>query len=847
MDLRYEMYISPRYKFYRPMKNSEKKKTRLCINDLPSNWYSKIDKEQHWHYCGPMNNHIPPQGWKIHISSTIKETQKTLDIVSKILINRNTHFKFVMSSWDLFVKNSKYGDRSSSGKFITIYPATEYIFFTLVHELHQALSELERGPYILNDNRWLDGNVYFRYGAFIDMKMENGESGIFNQYGVLIPDERRPEYVVPDFVEVPLFIEEMEQQKESGFQISEDFDKYDIYEAIHFSNGGGVYKAKEISTGREVIIKEGRFQAGLDSQGNDAFNRLEVEYKALTKLENVAGVVRVLDFFKVWEHNYIVEEVASGQSLQSWVPLNYPFSGSNIDRLEYSKLCSKIISNLKDILEDIHNNNVGMGDLSPNNIIIDDMTMEIKLIDFETAGSVDETFNQGLQTPGFGTRNSKTRREADWFSFTRICYFLLMPIIPIQDISKYNEDKIKGWVKSVFGIDLSSLIPNRKQIKSNQGVPTFEYGFQNLEQIIEKVRLGIISHLHPSREQLIPGDIRQYESSGGMINILTGGFGVVMALHRTGGIDNATKKWVEKYSSDKYLKELDSGLFTGRAGIACLLYELGYTDRAKELINSTAITSDNDISITSGLAGHGLALLSFYSLEQDIFYLELAKKIADEIETIFNNNVEITSKDIDFIPKGLLDGWSGVSVFLCALYNCTKNEKWLSLAESAMMRELESCSLDSNGSLQVLDEMRLLPYLSSGGVGLSIALHILNKYSDKSIFKDKFLQTLGNVNNICSYNSGLFRGFASFLLFSSFINQECGIMDEKRTLSMIDTLQVYMVESEDKIMMPGDYGYKLSGDLFTGAAGVLLALDSVAGKSWRNCFPLINKSYQEIF
>ena len=848
MDFRYEMYVSPRYKFYRPMKSVEKQKTKLYVNELPINWYSKIDKEKHWHYCGPMNNYLPPQGWKIHISSTIQQAQKTLDIVSEILISRNTHFKFVMSSWDLFVKNSKYGDRSSSGKFITIYPATEYIFFTLVEELHRALYDLDRGTYILNDNRWLDGNVYFRYGAFIDMKTEEGESGIFDQYGKLIPDIRSPEFIVPDFLDLPKKIQDMENLKENGLQYSEKFSRYDIYEAIHFSNGGGVYKAREISTNQKVIIKEGRPQAGLDSMGNDAFNRIEIEYNALKKLKNVEGIVEVFDFFKAWEHNFVVEEVAQGTSLQNWLPQHYPFSGNKADRIAYVHNCLKIIDSLKDILEEMHNNGIGMGDLSPNNIIIDDATMTIKLIDFETAGSVDEKFEHGLQTPGFSSNHTKTRREADWFSFKRICYFILMPIMPIQDISEKNLYRIEKWIKSTFDVDVTEFFSVEKNIKRRINDSYVNYDIEDLDSIINKVRLGIISNLSYEKKQLIPGDIRQYETQGGMLNILTGGFGVLMSLNRTGGIDKEAKKWIEKFSSEKYLKTLDLGLFTGKSGIACILYELGYTERAKELIVDASNTESDDVSILSGLSGQGLALLSFYLLEKDLFYLQLAQKIGHKIKEIFESNVEISSKDIDFISKGLLDGWSGVSVFLCSLYKQTEDSMWLTLAEDAMMRELENCEIDSVGNLQVLDEMRLLPYLSSGAIGISIALHILNKYSNIKIFYEKFEQTIGNVDTICSYNSGLFRGFSGFLLFSSFIKQECGIiMPEEKTLTLINTLKTYMVESQCDIMLPGDYGYKLSGDLLTGAAGVLLALDSVSGGSWKNWLPLINETYQDVF
>ena len=76
------------------------------------------------------------------------------------------------------------------GKFITIYPATIYLFFTLLDELDKALSGLENGAYILNDNRWFFGNVYFRYGGFLEMHTQREKMVIINEYGEIIPDQR---------------------------------------------------------------------------------------------------------------------------------------------------------------------------------------------------------------------------------------------------------------------------------------------------------------------------------------------------------------------------------------------------------------------------------------------------------------------------------------------------------------------------------------------------------------------------------------------------------------------------------------------------------------------------------
>ena len=48
----------------------------------------------------------------------------------------------------------------------------------------------------------------------------------------------------------------MELEKESRSLDASRLDAYNIYEAMHFSNGGGVYKATIISSGKKVILKK---------------------------------------------------------------------------------------------------------------------------------------------------------------------------------------------------------------------------------------------------------------------------------------------------------------------------------------------------------------------------------------------------------------------------------------------------------------------------------------------------------------------------------------------------------------------------------------------------------------
>ncbi|WP_458250004.1 class III lanthionine synthetase LanKC N-terminal domain-containing protein, partial [Bacillus thuringiensis] len=178
----------------------------------PFDNYILIDGE-HWTNLMPKNARLPKQGWKIHVSTDIRESQQTLDIVSKLMIERNISFKYVRSNKELVLKDSKYGDRGSSGKFITIYPENTYQFIDLLRLLENNLAHLKPGPYILNDKRWYNSNVYFRYGAFMSRYVYiDGEKvdAIENLEGELIEDKRVPYYYLPNFVEEPIEIRKMD-------------------------------------------------------------------------------------------------------------------------------------------------------------------------------------------------------------------------------------------------------------------------------------------------------------------------------------------------------------------------------------------------------------------------------------------------------------------------------------------------------------------------------------------------------------------------------------------------------------------------------------------------------------
>ena len=119
--------------------------------EAPSDWSVSVDLT--WRYLAPPNSLIPDQGWKIHLSSAPSCAQRMLDHVSNYLIELEIAFKHLVSWGSYFRLNAKNANRSSSGKFITIYPESTDEFLLLLDGLERLLEGFE-GPYILSDVKY---------------------------------------------------------------------------------------------------------------------------------------------------------------------------------------------------------------------------------------------------------------------------------------------------------------------------------------------------------------------------------------------------------------------------------------------------------------------------------------------------------------------------------------------------------------------------------------------------------------------------------------------------------------------------------------------------------------------
>ena len=566
-----------------------------------SDWVVYVDR--YWHYFMNKFSDFPAQGWKIHISATINESQHLLYDVSNFLFKNNVSFKFVPSRFALMQKNSKYGDRAAAGKFITVYPSSEKNFCELLDELKEITDNYSAGPYILNDMCWKESNIYFRYGGLkrIERKID-GEKKlvILDNNGNYVEDKRVPYYYLPEFVKEPEYV-----AKNNYFPNKKIFKKIpnlNILGSIHFSNSGGVYLIK--TNKKRYVMKEGRPECGIDSKNNDGFSRLKNEYYSLKKLADVDAVVNVDNYFVEWINNYFIEEYIEGQSLQDFIAQEYPFNNdkkSNHQR-KYLIKAKKIILQLKSALEKVHEYGIAIGDLSLSNVMIT-KDNKIKLIDFEVSEPIYNTYQPSLATPNYYSSKVNNYLKADWFAFHRIIRKIFIPIIPVLDMAPDIISIQNKLIKTKFGTSAFNFLeeienfvktkvdiyPKSEYLEQKLSIPEKMLSEESINYYINSLTKGLLDNIDNKTLSLVHGDIYQYIDDFGYYNIANGSFGVILALIRA---DSSLKymfidknsKWL--FTTVAYIEKLvlnedtSIGLFDGISGVVTALYELGLKEEA---------------------------------------------------------------------------------------------------------------------------------------------------------------------------------------------------------------------------------------------------------------------------
>lgn len=830
MEDRYDAFLMADPVFYDVLHSRQAESSPFAIADreLPAGWERK--EQDDWLVFDPGDAILPMQGWKIHVSATMDNAERVLERVWDYCLPRGIEFKFLRSHAALLARVSKYAPRGYSGKLVTIYPPDDDACERILNELGELL-EGEASPYILSDLRWGKGPLYVRYGAFVNrfVVAEGGQlvGAIADDTGTLVPDRRAPVFYVPPWVTLPDFLASHLEARNS---VTMTDLPYEIERVLHFSNGGGIYVAKDTRNGDQVVLKEARPNAGIDGHGHDAVRRIELEFETLQRFAGIPGIPAARGIFSVGEHRFLAMDFIDGRPLSREIVHRYPLIQLDAGPEEYARFTTwalDVYRQVEDAVNAIHDRGYVYGDLHLFNIMVrDDGT--IGLLDFEVVSPVAEATRPGLGNQGFSAPRGTTGFDIDRYALACLRLALFMPMTNVLWLSRTKARHLAQVIKEHFpGVPDDHLAKAVDVIAppSLAQVPTDRFEPDSWSQLRGKLTDSIVDSATPDRDdRLFPGDIRVF-SPGGGISLAYGAAGVLYALSATGA---GRFPQYEEWLLDRARRPkagTPPGLFDGLHGAAFALNHLGYQQDALDLLD--ICLSENwetlGLDLHSGLAGVGLNLLHFADQSGEPVVrqagLRAAELAASRLGAV-DSVPEVSGRQSPY--AGLMRGSSGVVLLLLRAFDDTGNLGFLDHAAIAIRQDLRRCVRRADGALEVNEGWRTMPYLDVGSIGIAMVLDEFLARSHDDEFANAAQAAHLAAQSRMYILPGLFSGRAGILHYLA--GRSPAPATDPLVLKQIRGLAWHALPYGSGTAFPGTALLRLSMDLATGTAGVLLAL-----------------------
>jgi tRNA A-37 threonylcarbamoyl transferase component Bud32 len=845
VDDGYEMYCLTDPVFYDALilKNAGVHDFEPARGPVPDGW--QRSEFGHWLAYVPEKHALPVQGWKIHVSACVDNVAEILTTTWTYCVANDVAFKFIRSAELFFLRNVKYAKRESSGKFVTIYPADDAQLQSVLTELG-GLLDGQAGPYILSDLRWGAGPLYVRYGGFAERHCvgAGGELvlALEDATGRLVPDRRGTTFQVPDWVTLPEFLEPHLEARNST---SLEELPYRIDRALHFSNGGGVYAGAHLPTGEEVVLKEARPHAGLAWDRADAVTRLGRERDTLQRLAGLDVVPALRDYFTLGDHHFLVEDFVAGSTLQSQVARRFPVSvlgaGNATAVAEYASWAMDMCARAEAAVAQLHDRDVVIGDLSANNMLVRD-DGSIVLIDLEVATLGADEGRPTVATSAFMPPASQTGLAVDRYALACLRMYMFLP--QLTALLRLDLDKARPLAASIaeaFPVPEEFLASAVSVIESAQEPAAATARRSRPQRLTPDLRAwwgardsmfaGILASATPDREdRLFPGDPRQFLTGAGGLNLAYGAAGVLYALHETGAPRQAEhEQWLVRRATDP-APGTPLGLYDGLLGVAYVLDRLGRGSDALSVLEICVDALDGKLDrfgldLSGGLAGIGLTLAHFAARTDDAALWDTVWEIADLVAERLGDADGVAQTSGGAEPHaGLLRGSSGPALMFLRLHERRPDDGLLELAATAIRQDLRRCVQTRHGALYVNEGWRTLPYIADGSVGVGFVVDDYLARREDEQFAQAAPQIRRAAKSSFYVGSGLFSGRAGMILYLSRGLAPGAGGEDPVVAGHVRRLDWHALSYQGHMAFPGDRLMRLSMDLGTGTAGVLLAL-----------------------
>lgn len=849
MDRGYAAYcLADRHFYDSPVRAIDSVDYAVARRPLPPGWQRSAAAD--WLVCRPERIRLPAQGWKIHVSARLDEAADVLATVWDYCTAQPLAFKFIRSRLLYLLRNAKQADRASSGKLVTIYPADE-------GELERTLFELagrlqgRRGPYILSDLRWGDGPLYVRYGGFAERRCRAADGSLVpaieDGEGRLVPDVRAPVFQTPPWVTMPACLRPHLAAR-GGATIDEM--PYRIEAALHFSNAGGLYRAVDRKTGARVALKEARPHAGLSGDGLDAVARLERERWALDRLAGLECVPALHGTFTFQEHRFLAVDFVEAKTLTALLVERYPLTAEAAGceaAAEHARWALEVCRSVEAAVAAIHERDVVIGDLQPSNVLVRP-DGSIVVIDFEVATAASEPRRPTLATRGFAAPSAISGFAVDRYALACLRLFAFLPLTTLIALDAGKAAELADEIGTLFPVPKEfldeavaaiaaahELSPASVERPGDVWRTLVEAGPEGWRQARDSLARGIAGSATPDRhDRLFPGDVRQFERGGGL-NLAYGAAGVLYALDAVGiAVDGAHERWLVERALAA-ARGAPLGLYDGLCGIAYVLDRLGRRGDALDLLAEALdrldpFSPEVGDDLFAGLAGIGLTVDHFARATGDASLGTRASQITERLADRFGVGADPPGdRAVARTAAGLLRGSSGAALFFLRRYEQSGDEALLDLATRALRDDLGRCVSSRDGRLHVDEGWRTMPYLGDGSIGIGMVLDQHRRHRHE----DDLAAAATSIHDVATtaftMEPGLFSGRAGMILHAR-RGLPPGPADAERELGVeLRRLARHAILWRGHLSFPGHQLLRLSMDLASGAAGILLAVAGVTG------------------
>jgi hypothetical protein len=838
--------------YYEPWDSADPGR-RYSACQMPAEWVRRDSGA--WTHWSPVGVVIPGQGWKVHVSSSLANAQSVLAVVSLACAEMGVPFKHLAGRRMFLLAHDKHGTRVQSGKFCTLYPETDECAWRTLRRLEKDLSGI-KGPFVLTDRRFGASEcVSYRYGAFRSrMRIDADGTYVDTLVGVdgqEIDDERKPQFHLPPGITDPF-----RSVAAAASEGAITFHGYTFEEVLRHSNGGGVYRFRSPDD-EPMFVKEARMHNGYTGDGADAKGRLEAEYLILRTVHaREPGLCpRPVELFHHWEHSFLVTELIGGIPLYRWMVINNPalrIGAEPADFAAYHRRGLAVLDQLDAQLDRLHELGYVFVDVSPNNVLVDDDD-RVRLVDFEAVQRIDDV-RQFMGTPGYQHPDPKSAaehdaREIDRFGLAALALMLVFPLHEVADrhspglghlhadLSEFApvEPRLWQWATQFDDWTADSVLPTPQLVRDDP-VAALRWLSERTADALE----AMAQPGHPVR--VYPTNPLGYQTSTRAV--AAGTAGVLHALHRAGrACDPAV---VGRLRDEALASALTSapGLLLGTAGIGCVLAELGERDAADELLAAAARHPLNGTIATlgAGAAGTALGLLIHHRRTGEQRWADLAQRLLERVP----DGEELTSQLSPTNRSGLVGGRTGVALALYHLYRLTGDSRLFARGMRLLQEELAYAEPIAEGGLGFKTthaDRRVYPYLFAGSAGYAAVLarylahHPAAEFDTAAEFGTATgagagvgaAEVLERCLRACTLRfavfPGLFPGLAGLAVVLADAGTRLGrpeLVDA--ALSSARSLFRYAVPHKDGIVWLGEPGQRISADLWSGSAGILLAL-----------------------